>query len=249
MSAMVLLANATVGRVKDDADAKSKLHYCFAWYASKPKADSNERAALQKSAKWNSGDTITVSFLDGDAGVQQKVRDVTKGWTVPGKTANLRIVFPEGTTDTLVRISFQFPGSWSVIGTTCKQVPAGQPTMNFGWLTPDTDDVEVRRVVLHEFGHALGLIHEHQNPGGVIHWDKDQVYKDLSGPPNNWTKDDIDANMFTPYSKSETNYTKVDRKSIMMYPIPATWTTDGFTAGLNEELSPTDIAFIHRQYP
>lgn len=47
MSAMVLLANATVGRVKDDADAKSKLHYCFAWYASKPKADSNERRTAE----------------------------------------------------------------------------------------------------------------------------------------------------------------------------------------------------------
>jgi len=37
-------------------------------------------------------------------------------------------------------------------------------TMNFGWLTPDTEDSEYQRVVLHEFGHALGLLHEHQHP-------------------------------------------------------------------------------------
>jgi len=39
-----------------------------------------------------------------------------------------------------------------------------EPTMNYGWLKDDTDDVEYRRVVIHEFGHALGAIHEHQNP-------------------------------------------------------------------------------------
>lgn len=33
--------------------------------------------------------------------------------------------------------------------------------MHFGWLRDDTDDVEWRRVVVHEFGHALGAIHEH----------------------------------------------------------------------------------------
>ena len=47
--------------------------------------------------------------------------------------------------------------------------------MNYGWLTPDSDDDELRRVVLHEFGHALGLIHEHQNPEGGIEWNEPAV--------------------------------------------------------------------------
>jgi len=242
------LAHALPGRTNDD-DAGKQGQWCFAWYASQPKADSNERAALLKSAKWNRGDVITVSFLDGDPGIQAKVKQVAQQWTVPGQTAGLRLSFPAGTTNTLVRISFRYSGSWSTIGTTCKQVPAGQPTMNYGWLTPASTDEQVRGVVLHEFGHALGLIHEHQNPAGGIKWNKKAVYAELSGPPNNWTKAVIDANMFQPYDARETNFTKLDPRSIMMYPFPAAWTLDGFSTKTNSDLSPTDIAFIHRQYP
>ena len=32
-----------------------------------------------------------------------------------------------------------------------------QRAMNFGWFDNNTPDAEVRRMVLHEFGHALGL--------------------------------------------------------------------------------------------
>jgi hypothetical protein len=151
---------------------------------------------------------------------------------------------------TLIRVSFRYPGSWSVIGTTCRQIiDQGQPTMNYGWLTPDTSDDEVQRVVLHEFGHALGLIHEHQNPGGQIHWNRQQVIQDLSGPPNNWDLETIEHNMFQPYAAAETNFTDLDPDSIMMYPIPERWTTDSFSVGLNSDLSATDRQFIREQYP
>ena len=33
--------------------------------------------------------------------------------------------------------------------------------MSFGWLSQDLPEDQFRAVVLHEFGHALGLIHEH----------------------------------------------------------------------------------------
>ena len=51
-------------------------------------------------------------------------------------------------------------------------------------------------MILHEFGHALGLIHEHQNPIQAIDWNKPAVIADLSGPPNNWDRDTIEHNMF-----------------------------------------------------
>ncbi len=228
--------------------ASDNQKWCFTWFAQKPKASGAERAALVKNTKWASGDTITVSFLDGDPGVQERVRRVARQWTAPG-LANLTLDF-RNDNDTDIRISFQYAGSWSVIGTTCRSITdRTQPTMNFGWLTPGSDDDEVHRVVLHELGHALGLIHEHQNPGSVIHWNRQQVIKDLSGPPNKWTLDVIEHNMFEPYEAGETNFTAVDPQSIMMYPIPASWTTDGFSAGLNRDLSPTDRDFIAGQYP
>jgi hypothetical protein len=232
----------------DNVDTKDHDKWCFAWFAENPTAAGADRAALVKNAKWASGDIITVSFLDGDPSVRQKVRNVANGWTASG-LANLTLSF-RNDTNTLVRISFKYAGSWSVIGTTCKKITdRTQPTMNFGWLTPTSADEEIRRVVLHEFGHALGLIHEHQNPGTEIHWNRPEVIRSLSGPPNRWTPDVIEHNIFEPYSKQETNFTAVDSRSIMMYPIPKSWTLDGFNAGLNSDLSPTDRKFIHQQYP
>ena len=222
--------------------------WCFAWYAPAQSFEGLSKAALVKKAKWTPGDVITVSFLDGDTGVQEKVKRVAQAWTSPGM-ANLTLDFRKDN-NTLIRISFKYSGSWSVIGTTCRQISDhSKPTMNFGWLTPASTDDEIRRVVLHEFGHALGLIHEHQNPGGAIKWNKDAVIRDLSGPPNNWSPDVINHNMFEPYEKSETNFTALDPSSIMMYPLPSSWTLDGFSVGLNSDLSTMDRKFIRAQYP
>ena len=90
--------------------------------------------------------------------------------------------------DAQIRISFKEEGSWSYLGKDALQIAAGKPTMNYGWLTPDSQDQEYSRVVLHEFGHALGAIHEHQAPGVTIPWDKTAVYAyyALQG----WSKED-----------------------------------------------------------
>jgi len=223
--------------------------WCFIWDPTDTPAAPTSRAALVKKNKWDKGATISVGFLDGDASVQNRIKEVVKSWTMPD-TANLKLVFVNDVSKADVRISFKYSGSWSTIGTSCRSLPHTQASMNYGWLTPSTSDQELRRVVLHEFGHALGLIHEHQNPGTAIPWNKPNVYRDLSGPPNNWDRATIDHNMFEAYSRNETNFTSVDPKSIMMYPIPATWVTDPkFAAGMNTDLSPTDKAFVKSQYP
>jgi len=224
--------------------------WCFAWYAGEKDPGAKSRAALVKANKWNVGEVINVGFLDGDPAIQDKVKKVAQNWTGPNM-ANLRLVFVKDPLKADIRISFRYSGSWSTIGTTCRQVPKNQPSMNYGWLDANTKDDELRRVVLHEFGHALGLIHEHQNPLGTqIPWDKDQVKRDLSGPPNNWDDATIEHNMFEPYQKKEVNGTGLDKDSIMMYPIPAKWVKDPkFAVGLNSDLSATDKKFIHQQYP
>jgi hypothetical protein len=102
--------------------------------------------------------------------------------------------------------------------------------------------------VLHEFGHALGLIHEHQSPASGIPWNRDAVYTSLSGSPNYWDRQTIDANLFQAYDQAETNYTRTDPDSIMMYPIPPSWTDGKYTVGLNSALSRTDLEFIRQIY-
>jgi hypothetical protein len=221
--------------------------WCLAWAAQR--TGNATRAALDKKAKWTTR-IINIGFLDDDADedLMDRVKAAAKGWTGPD-AARLTFVFTDDLKKAQIRISFNQSGSWSVVGNTALQVPKEKPTMNFGWLTPNSSDEQVRSVVLHEFGHAIGLIHEHQNPGGVIPWNKPQVYRDLAGPPNMWDPAKVDRNIFAVYDKSLTNYTEVDEKSIMMYPIAANWVTQpGFARDLNVGLSEVDRRFIQEQY-
>ncbi len=224
---------------------ENQRHYCMVPVPTQSAA--KDRAALLHAFKWQPGTEVTVAFLEGDPALQERVAAVAQEWTGP-KMANLALRFVEGSSAD-VRIAFvQGDGSWSYLGTMCQQIPADEQTMNYGWLTPDSDDDELRRVVLHEFGHALGLIHEHQNPDHAIAWNRAAVIADLSGPPNNWDEATIENNIFKAYDPAEITGTAVDAESIMLYPIPASWTTDGFSADLNRELSETDKEFIRSAY-
>jgi len=206
----------------------------------------SQRAAILKSAQWQLGQVITIRFLEVAPKLQNRVRDVAMEWT---KIADLNFDFRKNA-PTNIRIAFQpGKGSWSYLGTVCETIPEPQPTMNYGWLTPESSDDDVRRVVLHEFGHAIGLIHEHQNPKKGIMWNRDAVVKDLKGPPNFWDEAKIETNIFKKYPESGVIASDSDSESIMMYPIPKAWTLDGFSAGLNKDISTQDKQLVATVYP
>lgn len=221
-------------------------HYCVV--VSTQTQGANDKAALLNQARWNPGDEIRVRFVAGDADLQDRVKTVANRWTGPGM-ANLTFQFVDSG-DAEIRVDFlDGDGSWSYLGTQCRDIPADQATMNYGWLDSESTDDELQRVVLHEFGHALGLIHEHQNPQGGIDWNVPAVLADLGGPPNNWDEATARHNVLNHYDPAEVTATPVDSESIMMYPIPAAWTNDGFSADMNTDLSETDKELIREVYP
>lgn len=204
------------------------------------------RAAVERWKLWANGRTLKVKFLDGDPSVQAKVQAIAKEWEA---LANLKLEFvTDGAAE--IRISFAEEGfSWSTVGTDAKTVAGNDPTMNYGWLEPNTPMDEYQRVVRHEFGHALGMIHEHQNPAaeGKIPWDKPKVYAYYA--QQGWSTQDVDFNIFATYDRNSTNYSEFDRTSIMQYAVPDSLTIGSFAIGWNIQFSPTDIEFMRRQYP
>ena len=151
--------------------------WCFAWLHRRPADPRSARTVVQRTVLWNPGESITISFMAGDARLKRRIRDAALEWV---SLASLRLIFVESD-DADVRIGL-WPGhgSWSAIGTTCRDVPDGLSTMNFGWLDAACSDRELRSVVLHEFGHVLGLAHSHQNVAAGMSWDRDAVLRNLT---------------------------------------------------------------------
>jgi hypothetical protein len=107
---------------------------------------------------------------------------------------------------------------------------------------------EMRRVILHEFGHALGLLHEQSYPE-AISWKKtDSIYQ-YYWQTQGWSKQQVDFNVFEVGNRFYTNGTQYDPKSIMHYAINAWETTDGYSVKNNFELSEGDKKLIASLYP
>lgn len=208
------------------------------------------RMALVNSKKWPPASTLKCRFLDGSAKMRKKVRVVAHQWE-QYESIKLKFV-PSGPAE--IRISFfADAGSWSAVGRDAlnqSYFPLHQPTMNYGWLRDDTADEEYSRVVLHEFGHALGCIHEHQQPKFSRVWNKQAVLLAFQGPPNYWSPDDIQHNVLGKYSPTGMSATQYDPKSIMLYAFDGRLFADGLgSTNTNTKLSPTDIKMIKSMYP
>jgi Astacin (Peptidase family M12A) len=218
----------------------------------KPKTQAERRGAAMRpgvgdsALLWEPGQTLGVRFLDGSRALRKRVEAAAEQWL---EYANLKFEFGDDP-DAEIRVSFKLPGSWSYLGTQCLEVAKSQPTINFGWLDDTTTKAEVGRVVIHEFGHLLGLQHEHSNPSSDIEWNRKAIYKSYTGPPNHWTREQIDQTIFSIWPPAYFPVHKVfDRKSIMMFPLPKEFLVKGAEIGWNSKLSALDKQFAAALYP
>lgn len=231
---------------------------------------------------WPPGQTLKVCFFGGDEVVQELIAVVAAEWSA---YANLTFDFgPAGhrfdctaprSGFSHIRVGFSEQGYWSLVGTdSVKKANQYQTSLNlrdfdveysrFNGFT--VGDVVARAApprkatILHEFGHAIGLLHEHQNKNfncwnEVIKDGANSVYNYFSKPPNNWRREKVERNLgpallYDPDSVSGTP----DSKSIMMYLIPASVLRGGtsskcYIASKNLLISDLDKRWVGRYYP
>jgi hypothetical protein len=205
------------------------------------------RLFILTSKKWPKRN-LRVGFLDGTSEQKAIVEEYANEWT---KYANLSFDFNTSDTPADIRITFNVNlGSFSFIGVDALSQDFNQRTMNLGWIVPSESERTKKSTIIHEFGHAIGCLHEHQHPLAGIDWNKEKVYEDLAQPPNEWPPEVVDHNLFERYDENITAFSKFDLDSIMIYPIPAQWTNDGTSYGFDKDgLSESDKFFIKEMYP
>jgi serralysin len=108
----------------------------------------------------------------------------------------------------------------------------------------DTD----HRHALHEFGHVLGLRHEHHHPASGIVWNKPVVIRELK-KKYGWSEATVRNNIFDRFTQNlSCGGSAFDKDSVMIYEIPERWTKNRFSSKLNNRISDGDRACLARVY-
>jgi len=186
---------------------------------------------------------LTYSFLEEPTPVMRRTVELaTEEWA---KHGNITFRFVDDPTEAIIRIMPDPRRSSSYIGRTALRVGGDNPTMNLR--NSHSNDDQRLADYLHQFGHAIGMVHEHQSPNADIPWDEAQVveyYRNTFG----WSATQTRHNLL---NKSDAYPCRrdFDPQSIMMYALPAELLSDevGFERG--SSLSDGDISCVSEMYP
>ena len=201
------------------------------------------RLVVETDKMWEQGRVLKVRFLEGTEEQKNMVAKWVNEWS---RYANLIFDFGSSRNNADILVKFQPWGNYSLVGTDSLRKDYRKDS---GDCSLNIQEYDLKGTVLHEFGHSIGFVHEHSSPVAGIQWNKPVVYRDLGQPPNEWPPEVVDQQVFFKYSKDVTQYTAVDKQSVMMYAYPAAWTTNGFSTEFNNDLSATDKEFASAIYP
>ncbi|ABA72840.1 peptidase M12 [Pseudomonas fluorescens] len=203
-----------------------------------------KRSVVNYSKLWANGRTLKIAFMDApDADHKTRIINAARKWLA---YINLTFEFVEDLKGD-IRIATRNNDNSSMLGTDALLIHPDHPTMNLG-VKPEHPDFET--IVIHEFGHALGALHEHQHPQANIPWDKPKVYEFYRNREMNpLTHEQVDRNLFATFDTLDAIYTNYDRRSIMHHPVSNDLTIGNWEVPTNRKISKKDKQLMKLLYP
>lgn len=232
-----------------------------------PEQEMRFRGVVSRLLVWKPGKTLSVCFLSGSKKARARVAQASLEWT---KWADIKFDFgkaddpkkcdkskKEKAADIKIGFASGIDGGyWSYLGTQSLKYAQSMNFEGFGKdVLPATVGPEkFKGIVLHEFGHALGLEHEHQSP--IAKCEKEFDWKAIYawGQRVGWSKKTVDFNFRRLLAtKTKRRFSAYDPKSIMHYSLPLAFFKKGRASTCyvaeNTELSKMDKTFIAKVYP
>lgn len=213
---------------------------------------------------WSPGSRLRVCFINGNQALNRDVAAAASAWNNVG--ANIRLDFGSPNNPRVcspgiaasIRVAYN-PGSdnWSRYGRDSILGGAvwNDASMHLGLETMRSP--HGRGTVIHEFGHALGMFHEHQRPvanGCESEFNWPLVYRAFR-QWNGWDRDMVDSQVrpVVQFGDDIVISENIDRASVMLYQFPAQLLVNGTSSHCyiptqNNEISDLDARVLQAAY-
>jgi len=193
---------------------------------------------------------LKLGFLNGTKKQINTFLNHSIYWCTPLNKCGISFICPHGVNplpslpDTDLRVKFisdRNLSSYSYVG--CEARTISQPDVPTIVILDTGNNIQFIQHIYHEFGHALGLEHEHQHPLCNLHFIAENVLLNVR------SEDEMNSNILLRNAAEGIVVTPYDPTSIMHYTILRSWTGENRLIAQATVPSSSDYEMIKVLYP